>query len=164
MADGHSGVLLQQEYGNRLANDIAPPYNNGVLTLQVIADKLEHLQAAMRRAGDIAFLANHQVADIDGMKAVHILFHGNSVNNRLLLNMVRQRQLDQNAVNPVVPVQPVDQCQQLFLGCFGRQAVNLGIKAQLLAGFFLVADVSPGGRVLTQQDYGHPRNCPCLFF
>ena len=67
------------------------------------------------------------------------------------VDLLRQRQLHQDAVDGRVAVQPVDQSQKFLGRGLGRRAMKLAGNAGLLAGFLLVADIDLAGRVLAHQ-------------
>ncbi len=92
---------------------------------------LEQHQAAQRRAGDEPGLADREPAGIVDVEAVDVLGRVDRGDHRLLVDLRRQRQLDEDAVDRVVGVEPRDQGEQLVL-----------------------ADVSAGRRVLEARHAG----------
>ena len=69
----------------------------------------------------LARLADLHPADIDGRKAVHILLRRNGVNNGLLVDLGRQRQLHQNTVDGGILRQLFHLSQQRLLRGVGGQ-------------------------------------------
>ena len=62
-----------------------------------------------------------QPSDILGVKSVDVLAGIDGVDDALRVDVLRQRQLYQDAVDPVVGVEPGDQRQQLgFAGAAGK--------------------------------------------
>jgi hypothetical protein len=76
--------------------------------------------------------------------------------------MLRQRQLQQDAVDVRIVVEAVDQVGQGLLGGVGRQVVGLGNKADLFTVFTLVRDINLGGRIAADQDHREPRRAQAL--
>ena len=73
VADRDRRVGVQQQHRHRLADDVAAPDHDGVLAARVAADRLEHLHAAVGRAGLEARAADHQRAGARDGKAVDVL-------------------------------------------------------------------------------------------
>src|SRR6266704_2428417 len=72
----------------------------------------------------------------------------------VLTSRVREWQLDQNAVDPVVRVEALDQGQQVALGGVLGQADGLVVQPRCVAGLPLHADVRGGGGVVAHQHGG----------
>src|SRR5690606_17420739 len=104
-----------------------------------------------RRAGTKAELAQGQVADVLWVEAVDILARIDPVDQRTGVAPVRQRQLDQDAVNLRIGVEAVDQLQQLGIGGRGRQVVVQRSYPDFLGCPTLVADVYRRGRIVAHQ-------------
>ena len=62
------------------------------------------------------------MSDILGMKSVDVLARIDGVDDALRIDVLGQRQLHQNAVDPVVGIKPGDQRQQLGFAGRRRQA------------------------------------------
>ena len=103
MADGDGGVsprcLLEQYIGDRLAHDVAPADNDHLGALNLGAGTDKQLLDASRGAGHIVRLAYHQLAHVHRVEAVNILLGVDGVEDFLLVEVLGQRQLDQDAVN-----------------------------------------------------------------
>ncbi len=113
---------------------------------------MEHFHYARGCAGQEIVLAEHDFADVHRMKSIDVLFGINRLYNRLVIEVLRQRKLYENAVDVLFGVEGLYKVEQLLLGRFGRQSVLLGLEADNLAGFFLVINIHSGGGVVA-DDY-----------
>ena len=141
VADRDRAVLMQQQHGHRLTHDVRAADNDAPLTLGVDPVLGQQLHDAGWRAGQEIEIADHNLADIDRMKRVHVLLIGDRVDDRLLADVCGHGHLAQDAVDARIVVQLVDQTQQLLLRGLSREGVFLAVKSAFDAGLFLVADV-----------------------
>ena len=72
VADGDGGVLMEQEHGGGLADDVAAPDDDGMLAGDGNLAALEDFDDSGRRAGRERGAAGLETAGVDGMKAVDI--------------------------------------------------------------------------------------------
>ena len=163
VADGDRAVAVQQQHGHRLADDVRTADHHALLALGVDAVFVDQLHHARGRAGDEVKVAHHDFADIDRMERVHVLFGVDRVDDRLLGDVVRHRQLAQDARDLRAPVQLVDQAEQLVLRGLGRQGVFLAVKSALGARFLLVAHIDLAGGVVAHDDDREPGRDALLF-
>lgn len=98
VADGDGGVLGQQQQRGGLAHDVGAADDHGIFTGDLGAGGLDHADAACRGAGQIAGLADLHAAHVDGRETVHILLRRDGVDDGLLVDLLRQGQLDQDTV------------------------------------------------------------------
>ena len=75
----------------------------------------------------------------------------------LLVDLLRQRQLHQDAVDRRIAVEPVDQRQKFVGGGLGRRAMELADDAGLFAGLLLVPHIDLAGRIFADQNGGQAR-------
>jgi uncharacterized protein (DUF2237 family) len=100
-----------------MANDVGAADDHGMLAAQVLhADGLQHLHAAIGRAGLEADFAHHQRARAGHMETVHVLERRDGLDDLVVVDVGGQRQLDQDAVDAGVVVQRLDAGQQFGLG------------------------------------------------
>ena len=76
-----------------------------------------------RRTGDERILACRELADIDNIEAVDVLCWIEGIQNLHRRNLLGQRQLHQYAMNGGIPVEVVDERQQLGFRGFGAELV-----------------------------------------
>ena len=143
VADRHRGVLADQQQRRRHADDVRAPQHHGVRAFDLDAGLLEQVDAAVRCARDEQRLAAllGQAANVDGRETVHILFDADELQNALLVQVRRQGQLHQNAVDLFTPIQLLDQFFKFFLGNVLRQVVADGTHPQFLASLAFRAHV-----------------------
>ena len=91
------------------------------------------------------------------MEAIDVFRRIDALDDRRAADVCGQRQLHQDAVDALVSVELIDQCEKLRLGSRCRQVVGEGHDADLLAGATLAAHVNPGGGVIAHLDDGQPR-------
>ena len=101
-------------------------------------------------------------AGVDRGEAVDVLAGIDRGDHRVGIDLVGDRQLDEDAVDVLVEAEPADQLEQLVLVGLRRQPVVDRAHPDLLAGPVLVADVDLGGRVLADDHRGQRRRPPGL--
>ncbi len=87
------------------------------------------------------------------MKAVHILMRINRGNDFIRGNMLRQRKLNQNTMNGFIPVQIMDQFQQI---CFGRvrgEPVFPGKESHFFTGLGFSPHIDLRGRIFADKNH-----------
>ena len=78
MANRNRRIILQKQHRHRLADDVAAPDNNGVLTGNFDIKIFQNFNYARRSAGRKSLLTACQPSDIDRMKTVNVLFGNDS--------------------------------------------------------------------------------------
>ena len=86
------------------------------------------------------------------MKAVGVLLRQDGVKNDLAVDLLGERELHQNPVDPRIAIDLVDQRQQVVLAGRSRQLVVRDIDPNRFAGFLLILDVQVRGRIVANQD------------
>ena len=154
MRDGHRAVRAQEQLRHRLADDVGAAEYDSAQAGEIAQAILQQHQAAQRRTGHQRVLAGRQPTRVDDMKPVDVLGRVDGVDHRGGVDLLRQRQLDQDAMNGWVAIQPFDQGQQIVLTGFGVQPVfeTAHPHVQGLAG--LVAHIDFAGRIVPDQDHG----------
>ena len=157
VADRHGRVLVEQQHRDGLAHDVAAAHDHCVLAGDGNAAALENLDDSGGRAGRERRPAGQQTACIHGMKAVDVLGGIDGVEQGLGIDLRGQRQLDQNAVDLVAPVELGDELEHLLGGDGGRRRDEVAIDAKLGAGLHLVADVDLRRGHVAHQHRSQPR-------
>ena len=155
VADRHRRIALEEQQRHRLADDLAPPDHDRVLASDGDTLAIEKLHHTGRRARRQRRPSLQQTARIERVETVHVLGRINRVEDvllRVLPHRRRERRLHEDAVDPVVDVQLVDQRQQLAQLRRRRQAMNDHVQARLLTGPFLAADVDVRRGVVADED------------
>ena len=153
--DGDRGVGSQKHHGHGLAYDVGAADHHGVLAAQILhADGFQHLHAAVGSAGLEANFTHHQRTGAGHVEAVHILGGGDGFDDLVVVNMLGQGQLHQNAVDAGVVVQRFDAGQQLGFSHGSVVLFQHGMKAHVFAGLDLVAHIDLRGLVVAHQNDG----------
>ena len=161
MADRDGGVgagpSLHEQGRERLADDVAASHDNHVLAGRIVSGAEQNLLDAGRSAGQESGFALQHPALADGMETVHILARINSLDGVGLVQVSRQGQLYQYAVEGAICIEGVDEGGQLLLGGVVGQPESFGEDAHVFTGAALVAHVHLGSRVVTNQHGSQPR-------
>ncbi len=91
------------------------------------------------------------------MEPVHILGRVHGLEYTLGIDLGRQGQLNQNAVNLVAVIQRIHQRQQTLLSGVGGQGDFFAVKPQGLTGLHFTANVNLRGGILAHQNRCQPR-------
>ena len=108
-------------------------------------------------ASSASRLADHQRAGAADVKTVHILGRRDRLDDLLRVDVRRQRQLNQDAVNRRVIVQRLDARQQFGFQHVGRVALQHRMQAVVFASLDLVAHIHLAGRAVADQHHGQSR-------
>ena len=81
-----------------------------------IIDGFQHFHDAVRCARLDSRLAGHQHAGIENAETIHVFGGIDRFDHLARVDMLGQRQLDQNTVNGRICVQDADTFKQLFFG------------------------------------------------
>src|SRR5579871_3077198 len=104
MADGDGGMLVQQEHGHGLSHDVAPAHDDGVFSgngNRVASQNLDNARGSTRaRSRQIGY----QPADVAGVKAIDVFFWRHGEQNSFTVDLYRQRQLYQDAIDIVARI------------------------------------------------------------
>ncbi len=97
-------------------------------------------------------------AGVDGGQPVDVLRRVERRHDPVGVDVGGDRQLHEDAVDVLVPVERFDQIQQLGLRCLAPEPVVGGAQADLLAGPVLAGDVHLRGGIVA-DDHGHQLRC-----
>ena len=159
MAEGHGAVegLAGHEVGGGSADDVAAANDDTMLALGFDIVALEEGADALGSGGDESFLAEDHASDVYRGEAVNILVGRDGVDDLLLVDMLGQRELDDETVNLVVVVEEVDDLEQFgFVDIFGK-TIDGREESDLGAGFLFVGDIGLAGAVVADEDGGEMR-------
>ncbi len=126
--------------------------------MQIDAGALQQRHDALGRAGAQQRHALGETTDVVGMEAIDVLVRTDALEQQRGVQMLGQRQLNQDAVDGGVVVELIDQRQQLFLAGFGGKIVGLRMKPDFLAVLALVRHINLGRRVHAHQNHCQARN------
>lgn len=131
-------ALLHHQRGHRLADDVAASENDTLLARSLDIVTVQKGHDAQRSGRDEARQSDVHATDVDGVETVHVLAVVDSHDDLLLVDMLRQRQLNDEAIDILVFVEAVNTSQQLFLRHVILIADERRGKTALLAGDNLV--------------------------
>ena len=106
----------------------------------------------MGRTGQETLLSDQHLANVDGREAVHVLLRRNRIDDRLVADVLRHRQLDEDAVNRGIDVQVLDELDEFFLGRRLRQTDLARIHARFRAGLLLRGHVAHARRIVPDEN------------
>ena len=157
VADGNSRIavlLLHHQLGHRLADDVGAAEYDALLAACLDAVALQQRDDAKRRSRDEAGQTDGHAAHVDGMEAVNVLTVVDGLDNLLLVDVLRQGQLDDETVDVAILVQTVNAGQQFLLGHIGLIAYECRLEATGLAREYLILNVCLRAAVVTHQHCG----------
>mmetsp|Transcript_29676 Transcript_29676/g.78865 ORF Transcript_29676/g.78865 Transcript_29676/m.78865 type:complete len:409 (+) Transcript_29676:137-1363(+) len=156
VADGHGRVHRLQQVRDGHADDVRPAEHDHLLAAHLDLGSLQKLDAARRRARQrerrLAAAQAH-VADVLRREAVDVLLDLDLLEDLGLVDVARQRQLDQNAVHLRVSVQRAHALEQLRLRDALRVLAVDRVEADLVGRALLHPHV--GARVGAIADQHH---------
>jgi len=157
VADGDGGVLVEEQHGYRLADNIAAAYYDGVTAADGDAAALENFNDSRRGAGGQRRAAGLQAAGVHGVEAVYVFIRANGIEKSFGIDVGGKRQLNEDTVDLVTGVEAGQQFEHLFGGHgLGRRDV-VAVEAEIGAGLHLAADIYLGRRHVAHQYNRQPR-------
>ena len=105
VAERHGRVRLLQQVGHRLADDVAAADHDRARAVELDLVLLEQRHHSARSRGDDRRPAEVQLAGVHRMEAVDVLRRRDSPDHLFLVEVRRQRQLDEDRVDVVGRVQ-----------------------------------------------------------
>ena len=107
---------MQEEQRHRLADDVAAPDHDGPGALERHVVLLEQGHDPHGSGSDVRRPAQRELAEVQRMEPVDVLPRVDRTEHTRLVDLVRERQLDEKTIDRVVRVQLLDLLEQLFLG------------------------------------------------
>ena len=114
MTDSHGRVPLQQQTGDRPADDLATPDNAGVRARYFDLAALQQLDDSRGRARNKSRPPHCQQSDIGRMKCIDVFRRIDRFDDQPVIDLFRQRQLYENTVQLTVVIQFRDQAEELL--------------------------------------------------
>jgi len=128
-----------------------------MLAAQLTAGIAQQAHAATGRARGEHIAALGQAADVFTVKAIHVLERADGLQHAVCVDMRRQWQLHEDAVDRAVAVEPAYKGQQVRLGGVGGQAMFQRVDAHFLGTQHLVAHIHLAGGICPHQHNGQAR-------
>src|SRR5262249_49736312 len=107
---------------------------------------------ARRRAGARTGAGGGEEADIAGVEAIDVFFGRDSEEDALRVDLLRQRELDEDAVDFGAGVELAYQREELFGGDGSGRADGLVVNAEFVRGFGFAANVDLRCRVIADEN------------
>ena len=124
--------------------------------LQVLP-KLQQMDDSLRGAGLDAVALLPEGGDVGGMETVDVFLMADCLDHAVLVDMLRHRELHQDAVDRVVVVERVDELEELLLGSCLGQTDGGRLVSDLLGVFPLRLHIALACGVFTHQNHGQVR-------
>ena len=109
-------MSVQEHHGHRLAHDVTTADHNCVRALQLDVVLPEQRHHPERRCWHVRRIAEVEVPGVERVEAVDVLDGLDSADDARLVGVLRERELDEDAVDRVFAVQLGDELEQLLLG------------------------------------------------
>ena len=150
-SDGCAG--LQEKHRLRFAHNIGRAHHDRSCAAHRVVNRLQHFHHAVRGAGSEQWLTGHQQTRIADVEAIDVFFCSDRFDDFVRIDMCRQRQLHQNAVDFRIVVQRFHPGQQFGLGHAGVVFFKHRMNAVFLASLDLVAHIDLGCLAIADQDH-----------
>ena len=157
VADRHGRVALEEEMRHRLADDRRAADHDGARALERDLVLVEHPHDAERRARDERRPAEVEAAGVDRVDPVDVLLRRDRLDDPVLVEVVRQRELDEEPVDRVVGVERRDRREHVLLGRVRRELDVARLHARRGRGLLLQVDVDVRGGVVADEDRSRAR-------
>ena len=164
VAQGDGGVLAAagKHQANRATHGHAAADDHGFGAVKFNAEAAQQVQAAVRGAGQGCILVEHELAQVDGVQAVGILFGVDALEDGVFIQVLRQRELDDVAGAGVIGVELINDGLEFFLRNIGRQVLADGVDSELFAVAVLHFHIGLGAGVFADQDGGEAGRNPLV--
>jgi len=98
VSNGDGAVSLQEQLRHRLTDNVRASNHDRIEARQVTAQAIDEDEAAGRRAGHEGPFSDRKSSNIDRMKPVNVFVRVDRVDHLLRIDMLWQRELDEDAV------------------------------------------------------------------
>src|SRR5687768_7196462 len=149
---------LDQQCRHRFPDDVAAADDDDFLAARVDAVAHQQLLDTGRRARRKAvLLADEELADVHGMKAVDVLVWRDAPDDGVAVHVLRQGALDENAVDGGIGIQLVDERLEFRLRRRSRKANGLALHPRFDGRLFLRLHIALAGRIFANNHDGESR-------
>ena len=163
VANGHGAVGIQKHECHRFAQDGATAHHDGVLALERNVVGLQQAHDAGRSRATVCWFAHRHAAEAEAGHTVHVLAGVNLFEGGALVDVARDRVLQQYAVHVRVFVQFLDLVEEFLRGGVLGHCHADAFHAHAGAGVALHLHVGGARRVVADQDGGQNRRLARLF-
>ena len=146
----------QQQVRHRLADDLTAADDDGATPLELDAVLGEQLHAPRRRGGNERGVPEIELAGAHRVEAVDVLRGRHEARGGAAVELLRQGELDEDAVDVVIRVELLDELAKLVGRGLRRQPVVVALDAGLEGSPVLVVDVDVRRGVVAYEHRGQP--------
>mmetsp|Transcript_8558 Transcript_8558/g.24478 ORF Transcript_8558/g.24478 Transcript_8558/m.24478 type:complete len:339 (-) Transcript_8558:317-1333(-) len=165
VADGHGhAALVPQQHAERHAHGVGVAQDHRLLPCKLNPVASEKLHGAPGRARHEARVdAPHgEPAHVQRVETVHVLLRVDALQDGLLVDVPRERELHDDPVNAFVQKQVVEALEQPLLRDLLRKLYEIEIYSDVRRGLTLAVDVKHGVWPVPHEHDGQPRGSPPL--
>ena len=156
MADRHGSVarisLLHHEHRHGFAHDVATSQHDTFLSLGLNLITLQQFQNSVRSSRHITRQADGHPTYVDGMETVHILAVIDGLDDLLLGNVLRERQLDDESVYIVILIQLTHLGQQFLFRHIRLVTDERRLETANLASLHLIGHIGLASSIVSDQN------------
>ena len=152
MRNSHSSIAVKQEFGNRLAHDIASTDNYGFLARHLYARLVEEFDDTFWGTWEDAVLVEPKACHVLRVETVHIFLGRDSSDDFVLRDMFWQWQLHEDTVHEWIVVEFVDLSEECCFTHIFREFHEVAVETTVLGCFDLAAHIRAAGWVVTYND------------
>ena len=174
MDDGDGGIAMHEEHGHGKADEVGPADNDGILTLEFDTAAVQQLDAALGGASDVEGNRGEigpldlgtadvgagaaQRGGVERVKTIDVLLGVDAHEDFVLIDMLGQRELDQDAMNGRVGIQFGNLVRKRLHRHIRGIVKSKGRDATFLACLLLHSNVRLRIATLADQNDGEARN------
>jgi hypothetical protein len=162
MADRNGCILMQQQQGQRLTDNVTSANHDRLPAFYFNPAAPQQLHHPRRRAGTKAGQVGAKFSYIDGMETVDVLQRVNGVQNHARIDPGGQRKLHQYAINRIIYIEELNLPQKFGSGKRSRKIDFSGIESKICASLNLTSDVNGAGGIVSDQHGRQPRPNACV--
>ena len=151
---GVAMLLLQHELHHGFAHDVAAPHYDALPAGGGDAVAPEEGEDAQWGGADEAGQADGEAADIDGVEAVDVLAMVDGLDDFLAVDVAREGQLDDEAVDASIVVELVDFAEEFGFADGVFETDESAFKSAGFAGEYFIANVGFAAAVVAHKDGG----------
>ena len=155
MADGHGRILLEQEFHQGFTHELASAYDDNVLSCKVAQTVFGKQDTDTEgRTGRVELLHFHlsEIALIESRQAVHILDGVDVIDEVVLVQLGRERKLEDDTVDALILIERSDRVHEFFGGTVSRKVLFDELDVHFLTGFLLIAHIDLTRGIIANGD------------
>ena len=143
---------MQKELRHRLPDDVATAEDDAVLTSCLDLIATQELNDPLWGSRDEAGKANAHTPNIDRVEAIDILLWADRFDDALLVDVLGEGELDDEAVNFGIAIEALNLAEELLFGDILFEADKRGAEAHLGTSLNLGGYISFAAAIVTDKD------------